>query len=334
LWPAGTLCITIAANIAETGILDYPACFPDSVVGFIADSTKADVRFVEYSFRHMRLRLQREASGTVQDNINLETLDRLRFPLPSLLEQRRIARVLGALDAKIELNRRTNETLEAMARALFRAWFVDFEPVRAKLDGRPLDPLSQKHLHLFPDRLVDAELGEIPEGWECGKWGDFATLEYGKAIKDYRTDSGRFPVYGTNGPIGFTDAALCAHPGVIVGRKGAYRGVNFCDSPFFVIDTAFYLKPKREMPPRWAYYEVLRNDINSMDSGSAIPSTSREDFYALPVVMPPLDLLRQFETILGPAWQMQASKREESNALVQTRDALLPKLLSGEVTAA
>src|SRR5574341_372823 len=84
MWPAGTMCITIAANIAETGILEFPACFPDSVVGFIADESKCDVRFVEYTFRYLRQQIQHEASGSVQDNINLATLDRLRFPLPPL----------------------------------------------------------------------------------------------------------------------------------------------------------------------------------------------------------------------------------------------------------
>ena len=130
--------ITIAANIAETAILTYPVCFPDSVVGFIADQSECDVRFIEYNFRLLRSTIQHDhvGTGSVQDNINLQILDELRFPLPPLPEQRAIAHVLGTLDDKIELNRRMNATLEAMARALFKSWFVDFEPVRAKMDGR------------------------------------------------------------------------------------------------------------------------------------------------------------------------------------------------------
>ncbi len=92
LWPAKTMCITIAANIAETGILTFSACFPDSVVGFIADESKCDIYFVEYTFRYLRQSIQHEASGSVQDNINLETLNRLHFPLPPLSEQRRCKR--------------------------------------------------------------------------------------------------------------------------------------------------------------------------------------------------------------------------------------------------
>jgi hypothetical protein len=96
------MCITIAANIAETGILTFPSCFPDSVVGFIADPRKANVTFVEYMFRFMRSRIQHQASGSVQDNINIETLERLRFPIPPLSTQRAIAHVLGTLDDLIE----------------------------------------------------------------------------------------------------------------------------------------------------------------------------------------------------------------------------------------
>ncbi|MCK8120928.1 restriction endonuclease subunit S [Pseudoalteromonas sp. 2CM32C] len=129
LWPTNTMCITIAANIAETGILTYPACFPDSVIGFVADEKKCDVRFVEYHFRYLKKQLQREAIGSVQDNINLATFERLKFSIPAVEEQKRIADILYSLDSKIHLNQKTNQTLEQMAQALFKSWFVDFDPV-------------------------------------------------------------------------------------------------------------------------------------------------------------------------------------------------------------
>jgi len=124
--------------------------------------------------------------------------------------------------------------------------------------------------------------------WTRTTWGEVATLEYGKALRDYQNIAEGFPVYGTNGPIGFHDTALCKTPGVVIGRKGAYRGVHYSSRPFFVIDTAFYLKPKAEIDMRWAYYALLTCDINNMDSGSAIPSTSRDEFYKLSVFVPPL----------------------------------------------
>ena len=122
--------------------------------------------------------------------------------------------------------------------------------------------------------------------WLNTNWGEITTLEYGKAIRDYQNADGQYPVYGTNGPIGWHREALCKTPGVIVGRKGAYRGIHYSVSPFFVIDTAFYVKPTVDLDLQWAYYCLLTYDINGMDSGSAIPSTSRDEFYKLPVALP------------------------------------------------
>ena len=135
--------------------------------------------------------------------------------------------------------------------------------------------------------------------WEIATWGELVTLEYGKSLRGYQSSEGPYRVFGTNGPIGWHDKMLCTHPSVIIGRKGAYRGVHYSEAPFFVIDTAFYLKPKVEMDARWAYYELLTQDINGLDSGSAIPSTSREDFYGLPVQIPSLFEQRAIAHILG-----------------------------------
>lgn len=124
-------------------------------------------------------------------------------------------------------------------------------------------------------------------------------MEYGKSLRGYESSEGPYRVFGTNGPIGWHNEALCAHPSVVIGRKGAYRGVHYSANPFFVIDTAFYLKPRVEMDTLWAYYELLMQDINGLDSGSAIPSTSREDFYGLTVQVPPLVEQRSIAHILG-----------------------------------
>lgn len=135
--------------------------------------------------------------------------------------------------------------------------------------------------------------------WIHTSWGEIATLEYGKALRDYQNAVGAYPVYGTNGPIGFHDTALCKTPGVVIGRKGAYRGVHYSPRPFFVIDTAFYLKPRTLIDMKWAYYALLTCDVNGMDSGSAIPSTSRDEFYKLPAYVPPLAEQEQIAEFLA-----------------------------------
>lgn len=136
--------------------------------------------------------------------------------------------------------------------------------------------------------------------WVDTTWGEIAELRYGKALKGYRDRAEGFPVYGTNGPVGYADKPLASGPAVVVGRKGAYRGVHLATSDFWVIDTAFWLDPKRHVvDPRWAYYSLKATDINSRDSGSAIPSLSRPDFYAIRVSLPPMEEQRAIAEVLG-----------------------------------
>jgi type I restriction enzyme, S subunit len=141
----------------------------------------------------------------------------------------------------------------------------------------------------------------IFNGWEKMKWEDLVTLEYGKGLRDYRNSDGQYPVFGTNGQIGWHHECLCPFAGVIIGRKGAYRGIHYSNSPFFVIDTAFYLKPiiDGSFCVKWAYYQLLDFDINKMDSGSAIPSTSRNAFYAIQLHVPPLSIQYKIAAILS-----------------------------------
>ncbi|MFN8413168.1 MAG: hypothetical protein U0Z26_12345 [Anaerolineales bacterium] len=167
--------------------------------------------------------------------------------------------------------------------------------------------------------------------WGELSWGDIATLEYGKSLNDYKNSDGPYTVYGTNGPIGKNIEALYPSEGIIVGRKGAYRGIHYCPNPFFVIDTAFYLKPRRPFSMKWAYYELLQFDLNGMDSGSAIPSTSRTDFYNIPVRFPPQELMNSFEDFVAPLFTKIYANEKESRTLGSLRDSLLPKLMRGEV---
>ncbi len=176
------------------------------------------------------------------------------------------------------------------------------------------------------DRGVLGGGGGMNSEWKECRWGDVATLEYGKSLRTYRNDIGKYPVYGTNGLIGWNDEPLCDKPGVIVGRKGAYRGIHYSSAPFFVIDTAFYLKPKiQDLDLRYAYYELLTHDINSMDSGSAIPSTSRPEFYAMRLRLPPLPEQRAIASILGSLDDKIALNRSMNSTLEAIGQALFAR---------
>ena len=318
------------ACLAPADVL--PACVNQHVSIIRLDARRADPAYVLAYLTHPEVKSYIESfnAGGSRRAITKGHIESFRLPLPTIDQQRRIGQILGALDDKIELNRRMNETLEAIARTLFKSWFVDFDPVRAKEEAR--DPgLPKMIADLFPDRLVDSDLGPIPEGWVAARWGDLITLEYGRGLRDYGNSTGRYPVFGTNGKIGTWDEALCTHPGIVIGRKGAYRGVHFSPTPFYVIDTAFYVEPLSTITLRWAYYEILRRDLNAMDSGSAIPSTSRDEFYGVRVVTPPAAVQEAFTRLLAACWSRQDQMAEESRTLGAVRDGLLPRLVTGDL---
>ncbi len=351
MWPIGTMCITIAANIAETGILTFPACFPDSVVGFIPDQSKCDVRFVEYTFRYLRQRIQHEASGSVQDNINLETLNRLRFALPPLSEQRAIAHILGTLDDKIELNRRMSETLEAMARALFKSWFVDFDPVRAKAEGR--DPGLPKPLaDLFPDSFEDSELGEITKGWEVVTLPDAIEVNPTRSLRKGDVapylDMANMPTKGHT-PDAVVDRSFGSGMRFINGdtlvaritpclENGKTAFVDFLAEGQVGWGSTEYivLRPKPPLPAEFAYClarsaEFREFAIQSMTGSSGrqrVPAASIAH-YVLAMATP--DIAVQFGRAVEPLFARGAANARESRTLTALRDALLPKLISGQL---
>jgi type I restriction enzyme S subunit len=354
LWPEGTMCITIAANIAETGILTFAACFPDSVVGFIAEPDIADVHFVEYMFRFLRSRIQHQATGSVQDNINIETLERLLFPIPPLAAQKVIAAVLGALDDKIELNRRMNATLEAMARALFQSWFVDFDPVRAKLDGRPLADLDPATAVLFPSTFHDSPLGHIPTGWDAVPLYDVAQWVNGAAFTsaDFCTAGDGLPVIkiaelkdgistqtkwcqrdaGPNQTID-TGNLLYSWSG---SPDTSLEAFLWSGGPALLNQHIFKVIASTVAEKRFVYYllQYLRPVLvetarNKQTTG--LGHVTVADMKRLLVCRPDKAVLVAFDRNIAPIFDKAFANTLESLTLATLRDTLLPKLLSGEL---
>jgi type I restriction enzyme S subunit len=352
--------ITIAANIAETAILSYPACFPDSVVGFIANKKKADIRFIEYLFRFLRHQIQHEnvGTGSVQDNINLQTLERLELKVPNLEEQHAIAHILGTLDDKIELNRRMNETLESMARALFKAWFVDFEPVRAKLEGRwrrgqSLPGLPAHLYDIFPDRLVDSELGEIPEGWEVvpvSRLIEFNPTEpLKKGIEAPYIEMASLPTTGCwperpvirpfgsgmrfrNGDTLLARITPCLENGKTAFIQCLPDNIAGWGSTEYIV-----MRSKRSVPPEFGYL-LARDDafreqaIRSMTGTSGRQRIQADSIATFKIVAPPnSDVWDAFSCIVTLQFKSIKTNAEAIENLSQLRDTLLPKLISGKL---
>jgi len=135
--------------------------------------------------------------------------------------------------------------------------------------------------------------------WRSSTWGEEITLEYGKALRSYSETGGQVQVFGTNGPIGWTDTPLTNGPGVILGRKGAYRGVHYSKNPFFVIDTAYFVRPKSELDMQWLYYAIIHHQLGKIDDGSPIPSTTRAAVYPRPLEVPRIKEQRAIAAVLG-----------------------------------
>lgn len=310
LWPVGTLCITIAANIADAALLGVPGCFPDSVVGFTSHPGKSDVVFVKYLLDHIKHRFESISRGTTQDNLSLEKLLSLPIRYPPLGHQSKIAAILSAYDDLIETNNLRIKVLEEMARRIYQEWFVDL-----RYPGHENVP------------FMDSELGPIPEHWSVTRLGDAIELVYGKALKGDARRNGTVTVFGSGGVIGVHDQAIAEGPGIIVGRKGNVGSVFWSDGAFFAIDTTYWVRSG--LPLTYCYYALREMDF--LDSHAAVPGLSREQAYSLPLLVPDPDIAAKFDVL---ALELFALRRWLANTIDNLRAArglLLPRLISGEI---
>ena len=297
-------------------------------------TTCLDARFASFllsSYPYQELFIFIATSSGGQANLSPKQILGAPVRYPKIGEQRAIAHILGTLDDKIELNRRMNETLEEMARALFKSWFVDFDPVRAKMEGRDTG-LPPDVADLFPDRLVESELGEIPERWEVKALGELIELAYGKALKADDRKSGSIPVYGSNGQVGWHDKKLAAGPGIVVGRKGNPGIVTWAHSDFFPIDTTFYVVPRNtegDLP--FLFFALTTQDLPSIAADSAVPGLNRNLAYMNRQLVPDKQVIDEFNHYAIEIFTRRHRLEEESRTLAALRDALLPKLMSGEL---
>jgi type I restriction enzyme S subunit len=352
LWPAGTLAITIAANIAETAILTFPACFPDSVVGFTADPKKADVRFIEYLFQAMRKQVKSHAYGSAQENINLEVLRKLEFPIPPLTVQTEIADYLSVLDDRITLLRETNATLEAIAQALFKSWFVDFDPVRAKMEGRTPEGLDEATAALFPDSFEETELGIVPRGWMVGTLADLMRLHKGSVNPGLQPktefqhfslpafDNGQLPVLELGSTIK-SNKTTVPSDSVLLSKLNPHIPRIWLPSQVLanaVCSTEFLpFLPTKETSTSFVYC-LLADPSFSTSLCQLVTGTSNshqrikpDGVLLMQNVLPPHALITHFDLVASALLSRLKANREQAQKLSTLRDTLLPRLISGQL---
>ena len=223
-----------------------------------------------------------------------------------------------------------NETLEAIARALFKSWFVDFEPVRAKAEGRD-SGLPKRIADLFPARLLDSELGEVPEGWEVGPLDSVLVLQRGFDLPSTQRTPGVYPVLAASGPSGTHNEFMVRGPGVTTGRSGVLGNVFYVHDDFWPLNTSLWVKEFRHSMPAYAFHLLRGLDFGMFNAGSAVPTLNRNHVHNLPTLLPPMKLIAAFERIATVSLKRQKHNDEQSLTLAALRDALLPKLISGEL---
>jgi type I restriction enzyme S subunit len=298
---------------------------------YVVPKTELDMRWLYYAIVYHRL-------GEIDDGSPIPSTTRAAvyvrdIKVPPLAEQQAIAAVLGALDDKIELNDRISTTLHAVARTLFQSWFVDFDPVRAKVDGKHPVGLDTATAALFPDSFHETDIGQIPSSWEVKTLGDVIELVYGKPLKAEDRAKGPIRVYGANGQVGWHDQKLVAGPGIVVGRKGNPGVVTWVQGDFYPIDTTFYVELIGERRSLYFFYFALsQHDLPNLSADSAVPGLNRHHAYMSKQVIPSQAVLDAFDSQVAPIFAAIHANEEESRALGATRDKLLPRLVSGDIT--
>lgn len=305
--------VTVAMYGATAGkscIVKVPMTTNQACCNLTINDEVADYEFVYYTLKNDYTTLASLANGGAQQNLNAQIIKDYVLKMPSLADQRRIASILSSLDRKIELNNKINADLEEMAQAIFKNWFVDFEPFK---DGK----------------FVDSELGMIPEGWKVGCLGDLITIKYGKDHK--KLDDGTFPVYGSGGFMRFVNSWLYNGESVLIPRKGTLDNIMYVCEKFWTVDTMFFSVPKMDYVMKYVYNYIKRFDFSKMNEGTSVPSNTAARLNKMPILIPTHEILEMYDETLCPVYNKRKMKDKESRTLSLLRDTLLPRLMSGEL---
>lgn len=282
------------------------------LIKFSLDPNKVNPRILKY-YTHSKPYFDWVNSfdtGATRGNINAKTYGDMEIELPSRKIQDKIVSILSSLDRKIELNNKINADLEEMAQAIFKNWFVDFEPFK---DGK----------------FVDSELGMIPEGWKVGTLEDLITIKYGKDHK--KLEDGTFPVYGSGGFMRFVNSWLYNGESVLIPRKGTLDNIMYVCEKFWTVDTMFFSVPKMDYVMKYVYNYIKRFDFSKMNEGTSVPSNTAARLNKMQILIPTHEVLEMYDETLCPIYNKRKMNDKESRTLSLLRDTLLPRLMSGEL---
>jgi type I restriction enzyme S subunit len=286
--------------------------------------------------------------------VSLGDQRRMYITLPSLQEQHNIAHILGTLDNKIELNRRMNETLESIARAIFKSWFVDFDPVHAKADGRQPVGMDEETAALFPDSFEESTEGQIPIGWHCGQLSSAIELIGGGTPKT-SVDTfwgGNIPWFSvvdiprtgdvfvirtektiTEEGLNHSSARLLPRGTTIITARGTVGKCALVGVPMAMNQSCYGIRPRGNSGDYYTYFLVRHvvGELQQKTHGSVFETITRETFRSIQILNPPAVLIVAFEKVVSPLLESILCSLRESRALIEIRDTLLPKLISGEI---
>jgi type I restriction enzyme S subunit len=366
LLPAGTVLLTSRAPIGYVAIAKNPIATNQGFRNLVP-KPGINSEFLYYWLKAHVEELRRHASGSTFQELTGSALAQIKIRVPPLSEQRAIAHILGTLDDKIEVNRKMSETLEAMVRALFQAWFVDYEPVRAKVEGRwqrgqSLPGLPAHLYDLFPDRLVGSELGEIPEGWEVTTVASETQIIKGVSYKsEHLSDSdtalvtlksfnrgGGYRYDGLKSYVGPYKPEQQVFPGeLIIAQTDVTQAAEVIGKPALVLpDMRFrnlvasldvlIVRPFKSAPSREFFYllfltSAFQEHVHRYIHGTTVLHLNKEGVSNFRFVKPPELIVRVFSVFVLPLFQQIANLAVDSRVLAGLRDALLPKLIRGEL---
>jgi len=290
------------------------AVFNNGLIRIRVDENKLNPLFLYYSFQSsiFRNHINSIARGTsTQPNMRIEALLDYNIEIPDHKTQQRIASILSSLDEAIELNQQINKTLEEMAKAIFKEWFVYFNYPNAT------------------SIFQETEIGKIPYGWEVGKLNEVLEIKYGKDHK--HLESGEIPVYGSGGIMRYADKALYKFESILIPRKGTLSNLFYINKPFWSVDTMFYTKFKLANSGKYLFHLLQSLNLATLNVGSAVPSLTTEVLNNILIAIPTKEVLLKFEEVVSSLFEQIEQNIVENQSLINLRDNLLPKLMKREI---